>query len=102
MKYENLNLYFSSSDSTGCSGYRVKNPSTFLSKFYPNIRFHEGFPIGDKEGHDWSNVIIAQRINHEHFLKLIPYLQSLGKKFVLDMDDNLWEIPHGNLAKKTL
>lgn len=100
MKYKDLNLYFTSSDSTGCSGYRVRNPSTFLKDYFPNIQFHEGFPIADKEGHDWADVIFMQRVNHEHFLKLIPYWKSLGKKIVLDMDDNLWEIPHGNLAKK--
>lgn len=99
MKWNNLKLYFTSSDTTGCSGYRVKNPARFLQQFNPNIVYHEGFPMHDKEGHMWSDVILAQRINHEHFLELIPYLQSLGKKFVIDMDDNLWEIPHGNLAR---
>lgn len=100
MKYKNLHIYMSSSDSTGCSHYRVAQPSQFLNKHYPNVQFHEGFPIADRLGHEWADVIIAQRINHEHFLKLIPYLQSIGKKFVLDMDDNLFEIPHGNLARK--
>lgn len=99
MKYKDLNLYFSSSDKTGCSGYRVRNPSTFLNQYYPNIQFHEGFPVADRAGHQWSDVIFAQRINHEIFLQLIPFLKSQGKKFVLDMDDNLWEIPRGNLAR---
>ena len=47
MKYKDLNLYFSSSDKTGCSGYRVRNPSNFLNQYYKGIQFHEGFPVQD-------------------------------------------------------
>ncbi len=98
-KYKDLKLYMTSSDTTGCSGYRVRNPYEFLKPYYEFSQFHEGFPMQDKIGHEWADVIFLQRVNHELFLQLIPYLRSKGKKIVMDMDDNLFEIPRGNLAR---
>jgi glycosyltransferase involved in cell wall biosynthesis len=58
-----------------------------------------GFPPNDPRLAT-QDVIFVQRINHEFFLEWIPAMQQAGKKIVLDMDDNIWEIPSGNLAHR--
>jgi len=95
--FKDLKLLFSSSDSTGCGWYRSYLPFKSIAQQIPNTVYTDGFD----PRHECMNsrdIYICQRVGHEYFLNFIPVIQQHGKKFVYDLDDNLWNIPSTNAA----
>jgi hypothetical protein len=68
-----------------------------MGQHFDKVSYNPGFPPQhpDLYNHD---VYFLQRITHETFFDWIPQMQAQGKKIIVDMDDNLWEIPSSNLA----
>lgn len=98
-KYGKLKLLVTSSDSTGCGGYRTYFPYQFLKPNFDWIEHSFGFP-GSNPIIMESDVTFVQRANHDFFRTWIPQVQSMGKKVVYDLDDTLWDIPASNLAHR--
>ena len=95
-------ILFSSADEHGCGWYRTKLIADYLQEeqvwFFPAHKDNDGNLTLQDERIFNSDVIVLQRHNHEFFLHIIPHLQSLGKKIVYDIDDNLWNISVSNPA----
>lgn len=89
---KNTKMFLTSGDNNGCFAYRTKYPAEMLGKEYS-----AGYPVDDKRIKD-SDVIQIQRATSEYFIDAIPSMQKEGKKFIYDIDDNLWEIPSYNPA----
>lgn len=92
LKEKKLLMY--SSDSGGCYYYRTKTPAEFLKADYS-----VGFNRYDEAVKD-SDVIFLQRVYADKVLEWIKHMQSKGKKFVYDLDDNLWELSVNNPASR--
>jgi glycosyltransferase involved in cell wall biosynthesis len=93
-------ILFASADEHGCGWYRTKLIADYLEEahvwFFPAHKNEEGnFILQDQRLFD-ADIIVIQRHAHEFFLEAIPQLQSLGKKVVYDIDDNLWNISASN------
>lgn len=98
-KFGNKKVILASSDSTGCGGYRTYYPYLFLKDNFEWIEHFFGFPSGNPIIHE-ADVVFIQRATHEFFPPWIKWMQSVGKRVVYDIDDNLWAIPSANLAHR--
>lgn len=73
----------------------------FYPKLYvPNSRFifTEGFPPLDDLAE--ADVIVVQRMMLTENLKWIKIVRELGIKIIYDLDDDLWNIPPANPARR--
>lgn len=98
-KYKDKKYLVTSSDSTGCGYYRSFLPYNFLKTYFNEIEFSWGFPAKKHDIMEFD-FIHLQRANHESFQQFIPEFQAKGGKVLTDLDDNMWEIPAGNLAHR--
>lgn len=96
-KYGKKKVMLTSSDSTGCGGYRTWYPYEFIKDNFEWIQHSFGFPVKNPIINE-PDVMFIQRATHEFFPKWIEFMRSQGKKVVYDIDDDLWHIPSSNLA----
>ena len=98
-KYGDKKLFITSSDDTGCGGFRTFFPYKFLQPSFNWINHSYGFPNGHPYLQE-ADIIWVQRASHETFPDLFQGLRSQGKKIIYDLDDTLWDIPASNLSHR--
>jgi glycosyltransferase involved in cell wall biosynthesis len=87
-------LYFLR-DNGGCGWYRLAQPLQAAA-------FHKGFEVKHVEKGDgeddiaqkllWADVCVTPRVFDEKFCKGIEQFKALGKKVVVDWDDNFFDV----------
>ena len=91
----------------GCSGYRVKNHLTEIAKYHKehDVKFIEG---GDSGEHILKLItgadVVLMREQHDSFLRFLKSQDEIDisrKLFVVDMDDDVFDISPFNEAYRT-
>ena len=98
-KYGRKKIFITSSDNTGCGGFRTYFPYKFLQPNFDWIEHSYGFPQNHPNIME-ADIIWVQRATHESFPEMFAQLQKLGKKIIYDLDDTLWDIPATNLSHR--
>lgn len=83
----------------GCSLYRIRTPYDALSMKYNYIYKLKDLPKQYDSMYNHIDTFVFHRIEQPYFHKeFFPWLKSRNKKIIIDIDDNLWEIPDYNRA----
>src|SRR6185312_6809222 len=95
MTYRPVASYFPASIDA-CGSWRMFYPKLYL----PGARFlfTEGMPPMDEISE--ADVAIVQRMMMEGNLRWIQIMRAHGIKIIYDLDDNLWNLPNLNPAKR--
>lgn len=98
-----ISVVFSPAGEDACAFYRMLIPhlNLPLSDYY----FTGWHPDGTPKRLDLQRVVdkkivIVQRQASIFNLRAMESMRAVGLKIVYDLDDNLWNLPHGNPAKK--
>ena len=96
-----MNLAFITNDTSGCGYYRVTLPSNYLSQFH-NVSILKHMNEIDLQMLSYD-IFILQRPHQSFYHEIFfPWGRNRRnpKKFYIEMDDNLFELPDYNPAKK--
>lgn len=89
-------------DKGGCAYYRAvlpaKNLGYELSFGTPIHETEDAFNILDRRLDECDNIIL-QRVDGAFFDAWVPEARRRGQNVVYEIDDNIWCIPDGNIAK---
>jgi len=96
-------VVYSPAGQDACAYYRMWIPH--LSIPHSDYYFTGWKPDGTPNDLDLNKmigkqVVIVQRQSSIFNLKAIRLMKQVGLKVIYDLDDNLWNLPHGNPAKK--
>ena len=80
----------------GVSWWRSVRPLSELQRTYPNIEIK--FVGENVSVHDLmqADMVIMYRPIRDKSLEFLEKCRAMGKKIILDIDDNLWRIPPGH------
>jgi len=94
-----MKVLFALADFGGCGFYRVLQPAANL-----NVHLKHEVKISSKfsslQELLYYDLIVLQRQYQPFIIKMVKELQSHKKKVVYELDDSLWDIPHGDERKK--
>jgi glycosyltransferase involved in cell wall biosynthesis len=96
-------VVFSPAAEDACAFYRMWIPhlNLPLSDYYFSGWNKDGTPAQmDLNRVLGKRVVIVQRQASIHNLRAMQNMKACGLKVIYDLDDNLWNLPHGNPAKK--
>jgi glycosyltransferase involved in cell wall biosynthesis len=97
-------VVFSPAAEDACAFYRMWIPhlNLPLSEYYFTGWESNGTPKQmDLQRIIGRRVVIVQRQASIHNLRAMQHMKAAGLRIIYDLDDNLWDLPHGNPAKKT-
>jgi glycosyltransferase involved in cell wall biosynthesis len=96
-------VVFSPAAEDACAFYRMWIPhlNLPLSDYYFSGWNRDGTPAQmDLNRVLGKRVVIVQRQASIHNLRAMQNMKACGLRVIYDLDDNLWNLPHGNPAKK--
>ena len=78
-------------DESGCGFYRVTQPYSLLREH--EVRFRKAVVTPDLY---WCDVAVFQRVDHPDVISRMREVKALGKRVILDFDDQLHDLPASN------
>jgi len=94
-----LNVVFFLGDFQGCGFYRCGIPAKYLLKEGINATILDYF---DEQIFNWADICVLQRQYASSLLDNVIKFKQRGKKFIYDLDDDLFNIPYWNPAAKLI
>ncbi len=94
-----MNIIFFLGDLQGCGFYRCGIPAKYLLRSGVNTTLFTQF---SDDILNWADLCVLQRQYSSAFLEHIIRFKKLSKKFVYDLDDDLFNIPYWNPAKRLI
>lgn len=92
----NILAYISGYD--GCGYYRVQLPAKFLNKL-EDVHFKIATQYSNQDI-AWSDIVVLQKQTNSKALPFVQYAKSVGKKVIVEVDDDYFNIPSCNPAYK--